>query len=323
MDLRDFQILVELGRGPFASFDAIGRKVGLSGPAVKLRLKRLERHRVLLGLQVLPAPQVFGRRWHVFAYLGVNAKLDLVDLLKVENVVSVWRGGHGELMVNTFDPSPTVTAPPGISRFIKQAPAQVVSLDPPATHPSQNDLLSPLDWRVMEAIIRSPRSSCAELSKASGLSPRTVRKRRDALLAKQWITVLPNMDTSREPGLIVYGGYVGVANRGVLERIEVPGLLVFRRLYEPPAAWFLGHAETLADLQTAEEALRSIPGVLRVDLGPARPGVYATKRLLGWVRAEVHRWETARKVRGSWRSERAAEGSTATDSRAKRSSARR
>jgi hypothetical protein len=151
----------------------------------------------------------------------------------------------------------------------------------------------------MDALIASPRASLAELSKATRLFSRTVRKRRDDLLAKQLITVLPNLDTSREPGLIVYSGYVGVERREHLDQIAVPGLIIFRVLHEPPGAWFLGHAVTLAEVQSVERTLRSIPGVSEVNLGAARPGIFATARLREWIRMELKRWDASLRYRGT------------------------
>jgi DNA-binding Lrp family transcriptional regulator len=127
MDLRDFQIFLELSRSPFASHEAIGRQIGVTGAAVKARLDRMSKQGVLQGFQVVPIPQVFRRHWHISAYFGVDPRLELKDLLDVEHVVTVWRGGHGEVMVNTFDPTPVAKPPSGLSALIGQPPAQVVA----------------------------------------------------------------------------------------------------------------------------------------------------------------------------------------------------
>ena len=106
--------------------------------------------------------------------------------------------------------------------------------------------------------------------------------------------VLPIIDTTREPGLIVYAGYLAVKRLEDLDTINLPGLVIFRRLYHPPAAWFMGHAATLAELQSIERKLRAHPGVAGLDLGPTRAASMARGRLHRWVHAEVRRWERFR-----------------------------
>ena len=158
------------------------------------------------------------------------------------------------------------------------------------------DILSPLDWRVMDALISNSRASLSALAEGTGLSARTVRKRRDDLLSRGQISLPPRLDTTREGGLIVYSGYVSAELPRSLDQIDAPGLMVVRRLHDPPVALFMGHAETLGEVQSTESRLRGIPGVLEVDLRPSRHAAFATRRLHDWVRAEVKRWETARRV---------------------------
>jgi DNA-binding Lrp family transcriptional regulator len=297
MDLRDFEILYELQRNPFASYAAIGRAVRVSAPAVKSRLDRLERDGVYRGMYVIPRPQSLRRIWHIFAYTNVDPTLDVQQVLSVDNVVSVWWGDSGEYMVNTFDRSGDLRPPKSLRKVIGQEAVGVVSLDPPSPGPNVEFELSPLDWRVVDALIDAPRSSLVALSTRTGLSPRTVRRRREALLSKQLILALPGLDTSKEPGLIVYGGYVGVRKLEDLDSINLPGLVIFRRLYNPPAAWFMGHSETYSELQSTERRLRASPGVVSVNIGPSRPASFATHRIHSWIRAEIRRWEPARRRR--------------------------
>jgi DNA-binding Lrp family transcriptional regulator len=296
MDLRDFQILVELNRRPFASNETIGRAVGITGAAVKARLDRMKKHRVFEGFQAVPSPQVLGKHWHIWTYQGVDTGLDVGDLLEIENVVSVWRGGQGEVFLNTFDPTYDARPPKGVEKFLGNRPAQVISVHPPGGPSAVDDILSPLDWRVMDALISNCQGSLSELAEATGLSARTVRKRRDHLLSRGQISLPPRLDTTREAGLIVYSGYVSAKFPKSLDQIDAPGLMVVRRLHDPPVALFMGYAETLAEVQSTELRLRGVPGVMEVDLRPSRHPAFATRRLHGWVRAEIKRWETARRA---------------------------
>jgi DNA-binding Lrp family transcriptional regulator len=303
MDLRDFQILLELQRNPFTSIEGLGRSLRISAPAVTARLKGLQARGVLLGLALLPRPQSLGRHWHIFAYSNVNSKVDVQRVLEAPDVVSVWRGASGEMMVNTFDRDRDATPPRELTALLGSKPVGVVSLDPPGERVGPGAELSSLDWRVIEALLPDPRVSLRELARRTGLSERTVRRRREFLWTGQHVMVLPIIDTTQEPGLIVYAGYLAVKRLEDLDTISVPGLVIFRRLYHPPAAWFMGHAATFAELQAVERKLRGHPGVMGVDLGPTRAASMAHGRLHRWVRAEVRRWErfrpTSRTRRGT------------------------
>ena len=99
------------------------------------------------------------------------------------------------------------------------------------------------------------------------------------------------MDTSREPGLIVYAGTVNVEKRADLRRIRAPGLALVWTHYDPPAAAIVGRAASYAEAHEVERHLRELPGVTRVELTFPRGGALATDRLLAWVRAERERWK--------------------------------
>lgn len=296
MDLRDFQILLELQRNPFTSVEGLGRWLRISAPAVAARLKGLQERGVLLSLALLPRPQAFRRHWHIFAYSNVDSKVDVRRVLEAADVVSVWRGDSGEMMVNTFDRDRDATPPRELASLLGSRPVGVVSLDPPGDGVDPGAELSSLDWRVIEALLPDPRASLRELARRTGLSERTVRRRRESLWTRQHVMVIPIIDTTREPGLIVYAGYLAVKRLEDLDSISLPGFVIFRRLYHPPAAWFMGHAGTFAELQSIERKLKAHPGIVAVDLGPTRAAAMARGRLQRWVHAEVRRWDRFRRT---------------------------
>lgn len=294
MDLRDFQILVEFSRHPFGSYATIGRAIGRSGNAVKSRVNRMTRSGLLRGYFVMPRAGLFGRTWHVYAYANPQLEPSFEEILTVEDVVNVWRGPPHSLMVNTFARTRGGPPPAGLAKFLRGPPLGVVLPDPPDGLSAAEGTLSPLDWRVLDALLDRPRAPLSELARASGLSARTVRRHRDALVRKGLINVVVNLDTSRETGLIVYSGYIAVRSREYLNRIRAPGLQIIHQLHEPPAAWALGHAPSLAGLQEVEATLRAIPGVMAVELVPSRGGAFANQRLHEWIRREIQRWQTLR-----------------------------
>ena len=141
----------------------------------------------------------------------------------------------------------------------------------------------------------TPRAPIADLARATGLTPRTVRRHRDALVRRGLVEIVPMLDTSREPGLIVYNGYVMVKRREDLRLVRAPGLARVWTHYDPPAAAILGQVDTYAEARAVEQRLRAIPGVTRVVFTLPQGGAIATERLRGWIRAERERWNAGRR----------------------------
>src|SRR5207247_401784 len=132
VDELDFQLLANLLKEPLASNEELGRRVRLSGTAVKTRLEGLAEEGVFGGLYGIPAPEELGRPFG--------------------------------------------------------APAFSV-LPRPFQAPPKGTVLSPIDWRVMRPLIREPRMPIRTLAERTGLSPKTVRRHRDALLRDGALTI--------------------------------------------------------------------------------------------------------------------------------------
>lgn len=75
MDEIDRRIVVCLGRDARASFRAVGAQVGLSAPAVKRRVDRLEREGVLRGYTAVVDPAVTGWPMRAIVSLSCDGRL--------------------------------------------------------------------------------------------------------------------------------------------------------------------------------------------------------------------------------------------------------
>ena len=290
MDTVDFRILLELHRHPFASFEGIGRTVRITGTAVKARLERMEARGVVQGFYVAVAAPAF-RRWRrIHAFANPEREPAFEAVTAVDEVVFVWRGPPGMFMVTTFDASPQAEPPTGLVKLFGGPPVASVSPDPPDRPSRVEAVLSPLDWRVVDALLDAPRASLRQLASAAGLTAKTVRHHRDRLVAKGLLEVAPILDTSREPGLIVYSGYVGVARAGDLQNVRVPGMGHVWIHHDPAAMAVLGRVSSYGEIIDVERQLRSMPGVTRVVVTVARGGAVATPRLRTWILAERERW---------------------------------
>jgi DNA-binding Lrp family transcriptional regulator len=290
MDARDFAILFERYRHPFASWERIGRAVGSSGTAVKTRWEDLVRREVVQGSYVLVPASAF-RRWHrIASYFDVPSEPELTDLLAVENVVNVWRGAPRMVNVNTYDPRPESDPPPGLTELFGRPPDAYVNPGPPGRIPQHETVLSPLDWRVLLALVDDPHAPLRELATKAGLTERTVRRRRDGLLAKELLEVFPILDTSREPGSILYSGYAALRAGTKVGGIELRGVALAWPHHAPPAISFVGHADSYGEVKELELRIRSMPGVVDAIITVPRGGALATNRLRGWMRQEIARF---------------------------------
>ncbi len=290
MDARDFRIVLELHRHPFASYEALGRSVRLTGTAVKSRFERMHARGVVQGFHVAVAAPAFRRyrRIHAFAASGEGPPLD--DIVAADPVVFVWRGPPGMFMVTTYDSEPGAEPPGGLIRLFGGPPLASVSPDDPGRLSRVDAVLSLLDWRVVDALVDSPRASLQALGATTGLTAKTVRNHRDRLLARGLLEVSPILDTSREPGLVVYSGYVGVERPEDLRKIRVPGMGHIWTHHDPPAMAILGHVSSYGEVLEVERQLRSVPGAAQVVVTVARGGAVAVPRLKAWIRAERERW---------------------------------
>ncbi len=297
MDVRDFRIYLELERNPFASWETVGRAVGISGTAVKTRIDRMRARGVISGVYVMPVAQVLGRHWVTFGIAAAPEGPDDAAILRADDVVWTWRDHRGLLVVNAFTREENAIPGGLIALFGKPAlvPTQP---EPPMTADPARFVLSVLDWRILEVLIDRPRASISSLAREIGLSPRTVRKRRDDLYRRGLIRAFISLDASREPGVIVYGAYVSVDRRESLRTVRAPGAARVWTHYDPPAALLMGHVDTYSEAAEAEKQLNATPGAKGVMFSIPTGGSFATDRVREWIRAERRRWAASARSRG-------------------------
>ena len=83
VDDLDAAILGALRRNARATLGEIGAEVGLSGPAVKRRIDRLERDRVILGYTALVDERRLGRQLEAFTELSFAGDTKVSDIATV------------------------------------------------------------------------------------------------------------------------------------------------------------------------------------------------------------------------------------------------
>jgi DNA-binding Lrp family transcriptional regulator len=290
MDRTDLGIFTRLVGDPFVSDEALGRQVGLTGKAVRLRRKRMETDRVLTDYAIHPRAEILGRTAAVWRYYGPDrAELPVALLRQVEDLVYVRRFRPGFHMVVRFTVDPKPSPDPRLDRWLGRGlagpvdgRARLASIGP--------DDLSRIDWKVLESLVRAPRSSLSAQARYAGVSPRTYRVHRSRLDAADVLECSMILDLEREEGVATYGLWLKVDESFNEGALELPRLWDRPHWTENPrGVYLLGSGANYFEARELELRLRSLPGVVSAEPLIPAGGWFARERVVEWVRAERER----------------------------------
>lgn len=278
-----FRLLAEVNRSPFASNAELGRRLGVSGEAVRQRLDRFVEEGVLRGFSAIPAASVFGRQSCDLIFTG---PIDLGLLLRQPEVVYVVNSIDGRCGVKGYVRDvPAFTD--HMCDVVGEAPWRVGS-GPSAGPP---DHLGTIDLRVLRALVAAPRASFRELQDVTGLSYRTVRATRQRLVASSTVSVQPILRPSRNGHLYHNLHLQGPA---CTDEREVLGLLkdhlVLDRWEAPPSIYLFCHEDSLDAHVTMIDSLRRAPGIEEVDVVLTKEYRLAEGRVFGWIDDRLAAW---------------------------------
>jgi len=187
-------------------------------------------------------------------------------------------------------------APEGLVKLLGE-PAFAVS--PPFSHATPTEAtLSSLDLRVLLGLIRQPRASLQDIATFTGLSPKTVRRHRDAMFANGLFLLFPVIHVAQSRGLVLYNAFVHgpkipLNAQGILSALPRCRLVTTRT--NPPGVWLICWAESLAEVSEVEGRLRSVPGVERAGVVMRLRVDFAVDRVEGWIRDDLAKWGKARR----------------------------
>jgi DNA-binding Lrp family transcriptional regulator len=292
VDEKDFQILAHLARDPFTSNEKIGLALGLSGNSIKRRIEALVAEGVIPSTWLLPVPQIFRRHSRIFVYKDLPKLDEAIDLaLKTDPVV--WAGFDVDrsFHVHAYALTPDAAASGDLVKVLGE-PA--FSVSPPFSQADPNEaVLSSLDLRILLALIRQPRASLKELAAVTGLSPKTVRRHRDAMFSNGLFILFPVIHVARARGLVLYNAYAQGAKvpsnaQGILSALPRCRLITTRT--NPPGVWMICWADSMAEVADAEAHLRGLPGVERAGIIMRQRVDFAIDRVEGWIREELAKW---------------------------------
>ena len=288
MDRTDLRIFSRLVGDALRSDERLAREIGLTGKTVRIRRRRMEASGVLTDYGIHPAAEVLGRHAMTWRYAGRDgSKLPVSRLLEVEDLAYVMRFRPGFHVVMRFTKEADPIPDPRLSRIFGPPLA-----GPPdewsASLATSPDRLSRVDWRVLEAAVRSPRASYSVRARQARVSPRTLRIHQSKLEAGRVLNCIMILNLEREAGLATFGIWLKVDEtfdpRGLDE------LPLWDRPHwteSPRGVYLLGSADTYFAARELETHLRSLPGVVGADPLIPAGGFFARERLLAWIREEA------------------------------------
>ncbi|MGC2290185.1 MAG: winged helix-turn-helix transcriptional regulator [Thermoplasmata archaeon] len=235
MDPLDFAIYRYLSPGGEARFWAgrrvidptipareIAERVGISENGVRARLRSLAERGFLGPKSVTPNPSLFGVRVFV-TELPVKeageAERVLRDLALVEGVIfarDVLDEDDRKLRVHfVSDSDATTTRRAALLRRLSPTGQSRAPLQPYWIPPCGREL-SPLDWRVLDAVWRRPDASIAEIGSTVGISLKTAARRFHQLIDSRACWWTPGPDLEEFPLALVWVYLTDSEDRGTV-----------------------------------------------------------------------------------------------------------
>jgi len=283
VDAKDFPLLVALHEDARASYRALGRRVSLSAPAVRDRLRRLEGRGIFQGYMISVDPSLLDRDELLVFFQGEWTREGAREALAVADVAWVAWKLDGGLSVQTW--------PRDRARTVRELTARL------GTKPSGQALaerrearaVSSLEWRIVDALIDDPRRPLQELTEATGLSPKTVRKHLERLLREELLFITPRLGSLGDSGELVYTVAVfGAVPMADLRR-ALGDVFLINELQEPPARFLLCRGIDLGDVTTRIARVGKLLGIASVNVSLNREIIVSPDLLRRVVREQIEK----------------------------------
>ena len=284
MDSTDFQLLVELYGNARRSYQSLGRQVSLSAPAVRDRVSRLMSKGILQGFMLMIDPSVFDRDDLLLFFHGNFSRKSVIAAFAAPEISWVaWKiDGRITLRLWTKNESEAID---NLRTILGVKPSMQ------AFTPRKKDRIpmSTTDLLIMDALVDEPKIPFAELLRHTRLSPKTLRKHLNQLLATKTISIDPLLGTLQDSGALIYplvvAGRVGMDE---IQRIMGEATLTHHTL-EPPMKHVLCRASSLAEVITRTRMLESVHGIKYVTISLNRDVLVATELRHSLIRDELRK----------------------------------
>lgn len=290
MDSKDFQLLVALHQNARQSYRSLGRRVSLTAPAARDRLERLHDQGVLHGYGLRIEPGVFDRDQYIVLFQGEHTRQDVEKVMALPDVAFVaWRL-DGSLGIAVW--------PDNIKRTVESL-AKALGARPSraAFNERRRDLrrLSILDLQIIDTLIDDPRIPLEKIIELTGLSPKTIRKRLNALFESSIVSILPRIGPTTGSGeLVSYLAIDGRVEMKELHRLMADVVLVNKN-EKPPMKYLLCRESDLGTLTAKTRALGKLPGVNSVTTTLHRELLFSTKTAHRLVQEQIQKLEESQR----------------------------
>lgn len=289
MDSKDFQLLVGLYANARQSYQSLGKRVSLSAPAVRDRLRRLRSKGVLLGFMLMIDSSVFDRNDLLLFFDGdFSRKSVLTAFSAPETAWAAWKvDGRLHLCLWTSNEHEAID---NVCKILGDRPS-IRALRP---RKKWRPPLSLTDLLIMDALADDPKVPFGGLLKYTGLSPKTVRKHLNLLLDTRTISIDPLLGELTDSGALIYP--LMVAGRVPMDEVrKIMGESVqTHHTLEPPMKHVLCSANSLADVITKTRVLENVQGVQFVRITLNREVMVSTELRHSLIREEIRKLENAR-----------------------------
>jgi DNA-binding Lrp family transcriptional regulator len=289
VDSKDFQLLVGLYGDARQSYQSLGRRVSLSAPAVRDRLRRLRSKGVLQGFMLVIDSSVFDRDDLLLFFHDNFSRKSALAAFAVPDVSWVAWKVDGRITLrlwtkNEREATDNLSKTLGVRPSMRALTARKKRLGP----------LSITDLLIMDALVDYPQKPFGELLKSIGLSPKTIRKHLNRLLEAKTISVDPILGALTDSGELIYPLVIaGKVSMDEVRRIIGESALTHHTL-EPPMKNVLCRASSLADVITKTRVLEQVEGIKYVTISLNREVLVSTGLRHSLVREEIMKMEKYR-----------------------------
>ncbi|MES2155044.1 MAG: winged helix-turn-helix transcriptional regulator [bacterium] len=284
MDAIDVGILRAMGVRPYERtpkpLDAlqpsrIARVTGSSVNTVKDRITRMTETGVIAGYQAVPNLRHLGLQGEAYhlnftsdaakdaampRLLAVDGLLELHDFLGQGACADFAFKDHADLQRTLA----TISAGSQLG-----APRHFYSREMPEVKRS----LTPLDWRIVQALRADPRATPADLAPAIGVSTRTVKRHLTRMAAEGSLFLVPMIDPSKADGVFLFELLVHLREgTGPRPMAALRAAFHAEHVYAyVPASAELGNfdlllfARTSAEVEALRRRAEEIDGVVRAE----------------------------------------------------------
>lgn len=252
----------------------VARNLGLHGNTVKSRLDEMRRAGVLGPVLCVPVPQAFGLHSAVFEfkYADDKTKQKSFEFLRTSSSVHdsmtfldgyAWAGIGARIGDSPDEQARLLAAATGAG-----PPRRLYSrgIEKPLSTP-----LTPLDARIILALLEDAHRPLSEVAAEVGVTARTVRTRYHGALEKGNVLIIPQVNLGRVNGLIAYmlliqftHGATSEARAALLSKL--PGYITSNHDTVSQTGYVALAAEHMAALEAVKIEVLESPLVASLDV---------------------------------------------------------